>query len=263
MILKILLKIGIFYKMEKIKNLIKNNALYEKIRFWKNISLKDFFNFEKLDLFRKVYPYTMVSYQRLSNVYELAKLVEKQKLKGAFAECGVWKGGCIAVMAFVADKVNSGRKIWLFDSFEGLPEPTKEDGSMAEEYAQKKVEGKLEAIEKCVGPIEYVEKIFFKVLKLKKENVVMKKGWFQDTLPKAKGEIGSISILRLDGDWYESTKVCLDNLYDNVIFGGYIIIDDYGHWEGSKKALEEFFIARNISPSLIKIDYTGVYFKKI
>ena len=248
--------------MEKIKILIKNNSLYQKIRFWKYITLKDFFSLEKLLLFKKVYPYTMVSYKRLSNVYELAKLVEKQKLKGAFVECGVWKGGCIAVMAFVADRMKSGRKIWLFDSFEGLPEPTKEDGSMAEEYAQNKIGGKLETIEKCVGHIEYVQNIFFEILKIKKENVVIKKGWFQDTLPEAKKEIGPISILRLDGDWYESTKVCLDNLYDNVIFGGYIIIDDYGHWEGSKKALEEFFTKRNISLNLIKIDYTGIYFQK-
>lgn len=100
------------------------------------------------------------------------------------------------------------------------------------------------------------------IFKYIKENIVISKGWFQDTLPKDKEKIGKIALLRLDGDWYESTKCCLENLYDNVIIGGYIVLDDYGYWEGAKKALDEFFIKRKISPELIKIDYTGVYFKK-
>lgn len=248
--------------MGKIKRSIRDSQLYKKIRFWKSISIRDFFNLEKLWLFKKVYPYTMSSYQRLSNVYELSKKIEKEKTEGAFVECGVWKGGCSAIMGFVADKANSQRKIWLFDSFEGLPEPTKKDGSIAINYAGNKAEGKLKTINKCVGQLDDVKEVFFQLLNLNPENVVIKKGWFQNTLPEAKKKIGKISILRLDGDWYESTKCCLDNLYDNVIVGGYIIVDDYGHWEGAKKAIDEFFVNHHINPDLKKIDYTGVYFKK-
>lgn len=252
--------------IRELKSIVKNNeklySLYKKIRFVKNISLRDFFNFKKLLLFKKVYPYTMLSWQRLSNAYELARQVEKDNLKGAFIECGVWKGGCAAVMAFVAEKFNGKRKIWLFDSFEGLPEPTEEDGKMAEDYAQKKSGGKLETIDKCVGPMEDVKKLFFEILRINPENVVIEKGWFQDTLPSAKNKIGAISVLRLDGDWYESTKCCLENLYDNVVRGGYVIIDDYGYWEGARRAVDEFFEERKISPALIKIDSAGVYFKK-
>ncbi|MEK7663913.1 MAG: TylF/MycF/NovP-related O-methyltransferase [Patescibacteria group bacterium] len=248
--------------MQIIKNLIRESQLYQKLRFWSGISPQDFFNFEKLWLFLKVYPYTMSGYKRLSNVYQLAKKIEGKKINGAFVECGVWKGGCSAIMAFVAKKYNSNRKTWLFDSFEGLPEPTKEDGLVAKEYAGNKTEGKLQTIEQCVASLKDVKEVLFEVLRLKKDNIVIEKGWFQNTLPKAREKIGKISILRLDGDWYESTKCCLDNLYDNVIVGGYIIIDDYGHWEGAKKALEEFFLKRNVRPDLIKIDYTGVYFKK-
>lgn len=252
--------------IKKLKNIIRKNktllSLAKKLMLVKSIPLKDFFNFEKLWLFKKVYPYTMVGYARLSNVYELANLVEKNKIAGVFAECGVWRGGCIAVMAFVAQKFNSGRKVWLFDSFEGLPEPTLEDGKIAKDYALNKAEGNLKTIDKCVAPLKDVEEVFFDVLKLDKKNIVISKGWFQDTLPKDREKIGKIAILRLDGDWYESTKSCLENLYDNVIIGGYIILDDYGHWEGAKKALDEFFIERNIRPELVKIDYTGVYFKK-
>jgi len=252
--------------MKQLKNIVRKNkilfSLANKLIFVKNIPLKDFLNFEKLWLFKKVYPYTMVGYARLSNVYELAHLIEKNKIKGVFVECGVWKGGCAAVMAFVSQKFSFGRKAWLFDSFEGLPEPTAEDGKTAKEYALNKAEGNLKTIDKCVAPLKDVEEIFFKILKLNKENVVISKGWFQDTLPENKEKIGKIALLRLDGDWYESTKCCLENLYDNVIIGGYIVLDDYGHWEGAEKALDEFFAKRKISPELIKIDYTGVYFQK-
>lgn len=252
--------------IKQLKNLIKENEslfrLYKKLRFMKDIPLKDFFNFEKIALFKKVCPYTMLSYQRLSNAYELAKLVEKNNINGVFVECGVWKGGCAAIMGFVADRAKSNRKIWLFDSFEGLPEPTEKDGQKAREYALNRASGKLLTINKCVGPLEDVKKIFFEILKINPENVKISKGWFQDTLPKMKEKIGSIAILRLDGDWYESTKCCLDNLYDCVIKNGYIIIDDYGHWEGARRALDEFFITKKIKPSLIKVDYTGIYFQK-
>lgn len=248
--------------MEKLKKLIKNNQFYEKLRFWKGIAFKDFFNLEKLRLFKKVYPYTMSGYKRLSNIYELSKKIEEEKIKGSFVECGVWKGGSAAIMAYLANKTGSSRKIWLFDSFEGLPEPTEADGIIAKSYAENRAGGKLLTINKCVGSLEDVEKIFFQILKINPNNIVIKKGWFQDTLQKERKNIGPIAILRLDGDWYESTKCCLDNLYDNVMSGGYIIIDDYGHWEGAKKALEQFFIDRNIKPNLIKVDYTAIYFKK-
>jgi hypothetical protein len=223
---------------------------------------KDIFDFRKLILFKKVYPYTMVTYKKLSNIYDLSKLVEKEKMEGAFVECGVWKGGCAAVAAFNAKEAKSNRKIWLFDSFEGLPEPTKEDGIVAKEYSDNKAEGKLKAIDRCVGPIEDVKKIFFDVLKINPEDVVIKKGWFQNTLPVEKNKIGPIAILRLDGDWYESTKCCLDNLYDNVVSGGYVVEDDYGHWEGSRKAIDEFLKRKGLSPIIVKIDYAGIYFKK-
>jgi len=252
LILKILLKSGIFYMSETLK----------KIKFFLELFLRDIFNFEKINLFIKVFPYTMVGYKRLSNVYELVKKIRKDKIEGDFVECGVWKGGCSAVMGFVAEKERGGRKTWLFDSFEGLPEPTKEDGKVAIEYSGDKSGGRLNTIKKCVGPMEDVRKIFFEILKIKPENVVIKKGWFQDTLPVEKEKIGKISILRLDGDWYESTRCCLENLYKNVIIGGYIVIDDYGHWEGARKALDEFFIKEGIKSKMIKIDCTGVFFKK-
>lgn len=252
--------------VQQIKNLIIKNpnlfGIYKNLTFIKNFSLKDLLEPQKILLFQRVYPYTMVGYKRLSNTYELAKLVEQDQIKGAFVECGTWKGGCAAIMAYVAKKAKSQRKIWLFDFFEGLPEPTDKDGQRAREYASNRASGKLLTINKCVGPLEDVKKIFFEILKINPENVVISKGWFQNTLPKMKEKIGPIAILRLDGDWYESTKYCLDNLYDIGIPGGYIIIDDYGHREGAKKALDEFLAERKIKPDIVKIDETGIYFQK-
>ena len=249
-----------------IKKIIKKNQtllkIVRKLIFFKDFFPKDILSFKKLILFKKVYPYTMVSYKRLSNIYDLSKLIESENKTGAFVECGVWKGGCSAVMAFIAHKAKSNRKIWLFDSFEGLPEPTDKDGFLAKTYASNKNSGKLTTINECVGPLEDVKEIFFSKLKIDKSNIKIKKGWFQETLPKAKAEIGQISILRLDGDWYESTKCCLDNLYDKVVSKGYVVIDDYGCWEGCKQATQEFFKARNLNPDLIKIDNEGVYFQK-
>ncbi|HUP59862.1 MAG TPA: TylF/MycF/NovP-related O-methyltransferase [Thermoanaerobaculia bacterium] len=93
------------------------------------------------------------------------------------------------------------------------------------------------------------------------ERVEIRKGWFQDTLPSAKHEIGSIAVLRLDGDWYESTRVCLDNLYDLVAPGGYVIIDDYNYWEGCKRAVDEFLAARGLGVALVAVGDSAVWWE--
>ena len=214
------------------------------------LCLHDVKNPSKIFLFLRVFPYTMAGYERLSNAYELAQQAERENLKGAFVECGVWKGGTAGTMAYVSRK-NQERPIWLFDSFEGLPEPTSKDGELAKQF-----------VGACLAPLEEAHRLFFSVLQLQGPNIHIEKGWFQNTLPQAKERVGPIAILRLDADWYEFTRCILENLYDNVVPGGYVIIDDYGHWEGCKKAVDEFLKERNIVANLKKIDYTGVYFQK-
>jgi len=214
--------------------------------------LRLLFNPAKISILKIVAPYTLLGYDALENVYELAKNIEKHKLEGAFVECGTWKGGAAATMAVVAHRYGDKRKTWYFDSFEGMPEPTQED---------KKEKGKRGGVEDLAGDalkasVSDVEELVFKKLKLSRENNVIIKGWFQDTLPQKKKEIGSIAILRLDGDWYESTKVCLEELYDQVVLGGYVIIDDYGAWAGCKQAVHEFFNKRNIKP---EFRFIGTY----
>ncbi len=211
--------------------------------------LRDWTNFEKLNLFRQTYPYTMVRYARLTNAYELARQVEVQKTSGAVVECGVWRGGCSATMAYVNKRAGSDREFWLFDSFEGLPPPVEKDGDTAWGH-----------VGDYAAPQQAAEEIFFSKLKINPRNVHIIKGWFQDTLPDFKDNIGPIAILRLDGDLYESTKVCLEYLYNQVVSGGFVIIDDYGCWQGSKTAVDEFFSGRDIQ--LQVIDKKGRYFQK-
>lgn len=213
-------------------------------------------------LFRKVRPNTQLAYKRLNNLYELAETVERTGINGSFVECGVFKGGAAAVMAFVSYKAKSRRKIWLFDSFLGMPEPIEIDGGLARQCAKGKVSGRLAPIGMNVATVEDVNNLFFERFKFCREDIIIKKGWLQDTLPIWKERIGAISILRIDVDWYESTKCCLDNLYGNVAQGGYIIVDDYGYFPGCKIAVDEFINKINPRVNLIDIDREGVYFKK-
>lgn len=212
----------------------------------------------KLQAIQLVQPYTMVGYERLINAYDVVQRAEAKGIEGAIVECGVFKGGSAAVMTMAA---SPQRRVWLFDSFEGLPEPTAEDGEKAVEYSGHRTSGALEPIGQCVGPLDVVKELFFEKLKVDESRVKIRQGWFQDTLPVARHEIGAIAALRLDGDWYDSTKVCLENLYDLVVPGGFVIIDDYGYWEGCKRAVDEFLAARGLSVTLVPVDDSGVWFE--
>lgn len=218
----------------------------------KNIPIKDFVNIRKINLIHAVQPYTLTTYPRLSKIYEKAVRLEREKINGSFVECGVCNGGSAGIIASVA-KHNENRQIWLFDSWEGLPEPGEDDISYTGEPGQRGM---------CLGSKEKVKELLFKKLKLNSNKVHLIKGWFNDTIPFHKKDIGKIALLHLDCDWYESVKFCFEELYDNVVKDGFIFIDDYGHWKGCRRAVDEFIEERNLRIELIKIDYTGVYFQK-
>lgn len=222
----------------------------------RNVPLKDFFNKKKISLLKTVSPYTKAGYLRLDNVYTLAMEVEEKKMSGAFVEAGTWKGGCSAIMGAMAERYKSGRKTWYLDSFEGMPEtPSDKDTDNPEEI----MGDVLRAAQADV------EELIFTKLHLPKENNIIVKGWFQDTFPKVKKDIGPIAILRLDADWYEATIYCLRELYDQIVPGGYVIFDDFARWEGCRLAMKEFAAERNINPKFQFIgNYGGrvMYFKK-
>jgi len=198
---------------------------------------------------------TLVSKERLLNL---------EKHCGSFintnyslVECGVAKGGCLALMKAVAGKNN---RIFGFDSFEGMPDITDKDLGSYNKSDPLLGFGKVG--ENLSGGIENVYKTF-ESLNVSMNNVKLVKGFFNETLKNdIINSIGPIAVLRLDGDWYESTRVCLEKLYEKVIVGGVIIIDDYGHWIGAKRATDEFRENNNITSPLIKTDYTEHYWIK-
>lgn len=199
--------------------------------------------------------FTLVSKERLENLYNQCKKFSNTHY--SFVECGVAKGGCLAIMKFTSGKNN---KIFGFDSFEGMPNITKED--VSEYNKTDPLTGFGKVGDNLSGGIDNVYNTFNK-LNLNMNNVTLVKGFFQDTLQKENiDKIGEIAVLRLDGDWYESTKICLEKLYDKVINGGVIIIDDYGHFIGAKKATDEFRMRNKILTPLIKTDYTEYFWIK-
>jgi len=201
--------------------------------------------------------FTLVSNERLKNLYN--QCLKFKSTNYSFVECGVAKGGCLSMMKFASGKNN---KIFGLDSFEGMPNITNEDIGNYNKSCPLKDFGKVG--DNLSGGIENVYNTF-NCLNLNMNNVTLIKGFFQDTLQIQENidKIGKIAILRLDGDWYESTKICLDKLYDKVIEGGIIIIDDYGHFIGAKKATDEFREKNNIKSPLIQTDYTEHYWIKM
>lgn len=151
--------------------------------------------------------------------------------KGAVVECGVWRGGMVAAIATVC---GDSRKYFLFDSFEGLPDAKPVDGSTALEWQ------KSNDVENCATDESFAEEA------MKKSGATdyqVVKGWFEETLDAVEKEL-PIAILRLDADWYDSTMTCLEKLYDQVVVGGIIIIDDYYVWDGCSKAIHDFLSRR-------------------
>ena len=214
---------------------------------------------QKNGMIRKILPYTLGGWKALDNAFNVVSRVEKNKIPGVIIECGVAQGGTAAMMALSSRAFgNENREFWFFDSYEGLPEPTEEDyeGVKAGDYVGVLVKGS------CLGTIEQVSELLFDKLNLPKDKITLVNGWFQDTVPSHKDKVGKIAILRLDGDWYESTKIPLENFYQHISPGGCVVIDDYATCFGSKKATDEFIEENSIDTYLRPDDRGGAWFVK-
>lgn len=204
-------------------------------------------------------PYSMGGWRALENAFEVTSLTEKKGIKGGIVECGVAEGGTAAMMAMTNRELGSRRREkWFFDSYEGLPEPTAEDyeGGKAGHFIRPLAKGA------CLGTIEQVSELMFHKLKLPADEIHLVKGWFQDTVPAYREKVGPIAVLRLDGDWYESTRIPLESFFDQITPGGYIIIDDYATCFGSRKATDEFRAERHITGQLRPDGRGGAWFEK-
>ncbi len=150
--------------------------------------------------------FTVIPAARLKALYQIAQSIAG--MPGAFVECGVWNGGSAAVLAHAA--YMRRRHVWLFDSWEGTPEPGNEDGQQARAKYDSHG-GKL-----CVGDITKPGQAFA-VTGITDNILHLRKGWFEETLPRDAPEIGDIAVLHIDSDWYASVKVCLQVLYPQVV----------------------------------------------
>jgi len=221
-------------------------------RFIWSIPKKELIRLPKMRLILAVRRYTMLSYARLSALYEIGSWLERRRMGGSFVECGVWNGGSAAVLASVARR-NKERHVWLFDSWEGMPEPVADDVACTGKRGTKGI---------ARGSEQTARELLFGRLGRDTATVHLVRGWFEETIPNALPVIGEIALLHLDCDWYESVKFCLETLYDSVVDGGFIVVDDYGHWTGCKKAVDKFRELRGITSDLVRVDYTGVFFRK-
>jgi len=174
-------------------------------------------------------------------------------VKGVVVECGVWRGGMSAAMA---DVLGKERKYYLFDSFEGLPPAKEIDGQAA--LAWQNDVNSPGYYDNCKAEMEWAEKA---MKKTGADKYKLVKGWFENTLPTYNFE-EKIAVLRLDADWYESTMVCLENLFPKMAEGGIIIFDDYYVWDGCSKALHDYLSKNKRTERIMQAYSCGCYIIK-
>jgi hypothetical protein len=209
-----------------------------------------------MSLYARVRPFTMTSPERLYALYQSVQQVVRHNIPGDFVECGVWKGGSCMMMALLLEKLgDTSRRIWLYDTFEGMSEPTEADRQLTGESAETLLQQEDKADQSSVWCWSTIEEVRANVLStgLAPDRFIFSKGKVEDTIPGTIPE--AISLLRLDTDWYESTRHELVHLYPLLASHGILIIDDFGHWEGAKKAVLEYFSGQD--PLIHRVDYTG------
>jgi hypothetical protein len=195
--------------------------------------------------------------ERLFATIMACRYVVESGIDGDFVECGVWRGGNSIIAADVFKNMAAEKSAWLFDTFAGMTEPTSFDVNYLGEVADGKYRDTLKEDHSawCYAPLEEVQANFEKA-GLLGERVRFVQGDVAKTLVHTENLPGKIAVLRLDTDWYESTKAELDALYPRLSRGGVLIIDDYGHWGGARKAVDEYF-SRVARPFLQYIDPTA------
>ncbi len=211
-----------------------------------------------LGMYDRCKPYTRTSVERMYALYQATQYVVRAKIPGSIVECGVWRGGSAMIAAMTLSSCqDTSRDLWLYDTYEGMSEPSEHDrdwrGISAAELMRKGADNKemsvwcyssLDEVRANMGRTGYpVERMHFV------------KGKVEDSIPR--DAPAQVALLRLDTDFYESTYHELQHLYPRLAPGGVLIIDDYGHWAGARKATDQYFAEIGRVPLLQRIDYTG------
>lgn len=200
----------------------------------------------------------MTSAERLIALCDAVDHVHRHQIQGDIVECGVWRGGSMmAVAKTLVDMNDTQRRLWLYDTFDGMSEPGDSDvdhaGNDAANLLANQDKQDSHSIW-CRSPLDEVrQNIAATGYPVDKTRYVQ--GKVEESIPDETPD--SISLLRLDTDWYESTMHELVHLYPRLTTGGVLIIDDYGHWQGCRRAVDEYFAKNNVSIFLNRIDYTG------
>ena len=219
---------------------------------------------EDAALIASLRPYTMTSAERLWSLLNAVRYVVAEGLPGDFAECGVWRGGSVMAMARELDSLGDhDRRIWLYDTFAGMTDPTAADveagtGVRAAQMLESTEVGDGNNVW-CVADRNDVE-ANLRMTGYPMEQFTLVEGDVAVTLRECVPDM--ISLLRLDTDWYESTRVGMEVLYPRLVVGGVCILDDYGHWQGARSAVDEYFAAIGRRPYMHPIDYSGRVFIK-
>lgn len=219
---------------------------------------------DAIKIIESVEPYTLLDWERLFAFIAAVRYVARHKIQGAVVECGVWRGGSIAAAALALKATGDSRPMYLFDTFEGMSAPEEMD---------KKVGGNSSAIEQFAAlktgsessdwHRATVEDVAHNLatLGLARDDFHFIKGMVENTIPGHTPAEG-IAVLRLDTDWYKSTKHELEHLFPELTPGGVLIIDDYGAWEGSRRAVDEYLEANNIRILLTRVRDSAIGIKQ-
>lgn len=210
-------------------------------------------------VYSKVKPFTMTSAERIYGLIEAVKYITRYQIEGAIVECGVWKGGSMMAIAqtLKSEKADT-RHLYLYDTFEGMPPPTEADkdfsGVDAAARLNEESNNKKESYIWAYSALDEV-KAAMALTQYNPERIQYIQGKVEDTIPASIPD--KIALLRLDTDWYESTKHELEHLFPRLAKNGVLIIDDYGFWKGSRKAVDEYFAGLNMPVFLNRMDDTG------
>jgi hypothetical protein len=236
-----------------IKNLINtllkkfNYQIVKKKNSIKIIEANDCY----LSLMNKVIKISVTSTERQWSLIQSLEYINNNKIEGNLVECGVFRGGNLILMNHICNKLNLKKDIYAYDTFSGMTTPTDEDVEIETNISANKIMNKTQKNKYkgnniwCFATIEQVKSNLSKEFKTF-ENIKFVKGPVEETLLNVNNLPDKISLLRLDTDFYSSTKIELEILYPRLVKGGILIIDDYGSWEGSRKAVDEYFKNENI-----------------
>jgi hypothetical protein len=207
----------------------------------------------------RVGQFTMTSPERIEALVNAARYVVNNGIEGDFVECGVWRGGSSMAAAIVFDELGATeRQLYLYDTFEGMSTPTEEDVSIDGDDANLKFAERRRSSDSsdwCRSELDEVKDNLYRT-GYPPERMHFVKGKVETTIP-SQAPAGPIAILRLDTDWYASTRHELEHLYPSLVSGGVLIIDDYGHWGGARKAVDEYIAAQGLCLLLTRVDYTA------